>query len=98
MVTPWPRKLHHNVRQLAGKHIHMNRAMGLQSAGMLTWTRVQPDPHDECQREEAEVWDLVDLSGVGENRPVDRPAFCRHPKAIIHGYSRGVHEQQAIHG
>ena len=57
MVTPWPRKLHHNVRQLAGKHIHMNRAMGLQSAGMLTWTRVQPDPHDECQREKAEVWD-----------------------------------------
>lgn len=29
---------------------------------------------------------------------VDRPAFCRHPQAIIHGYSRGVHEQQAIHG
>lgn len=29
---------------------------------------------------------------------MDRPAFCRHPQAIIHGYSRGVHEQQAIHG
>ena len=29
---------------------------------------------------------------------LDRPAFCRHPQAIIHGYSRGVHEQQAIHG
>ena len=29
---------------------------------------------------------------------LDRPAFCRHPQAIIHGYSRGVYEQQAIHG
>ena len=29
---------------------------------------------------------------------LDRPAFRRHPQAIIHGYSRGVHEQQAIHG
>ena len=29
---------------------------------------------------------------------VDRPAFRRHPQAIIPGYSRGVHEQQAVHG
>lgn len=39
---------------------------------------------------------------VGDRRTVhhglDRPAFCRRPQAIIHGYSRGVHEQQAIHG
>lgn len=36
--------------------------------------------------------------GRPTNKEVDRPAFCRHPQAIIHGYSRGVHEQQAIHG
>ncbi|HSH40723.1 MAG TPA: hypothetical protein VK973_01205, partial [Arenicellales bacterium] len=29
---------------------------------------------------------------------LDRPAFCRHPQAIIHGNSRGVYEQQAVHG
>lgn len=38
------------------------------------------------------------LEQARENAKVDRPAFCRHPQAIIHGYSRGVHEQQAIHG
>lgn len=36
--------------------------------------------------------------GMTEKQGMDRPAFCRHPQAIIHGYSRGVHEQQAIHG
>lgn len=57
-VTQWPSKLHHNVRQLVGQHIHMNRAMGLQRAGVLTWSRVQPDPYDERQREKAEeeIW------------------------------------------
>lgn len=58
LVTQWPSKIHHNVRQLAGKHIHMNRAMGLARAGSLTWSRVQADPYDEQQREKAEeeIW------------------------------------------
>ena len=30
---------------------------------------------------------------------VIRPAFCRHPEAIIHGNDRGVYEQQqTVHG
>ncbi|TWI11690.1 hypothetical protein IP93_01597 [Lysobacter ruishenii] len=30
---------------------------------------------------------------------VDRPAFRRHPDAIIHGNDRGVYgQQQAVHG
>jgi len=58
LVTQWPSKIHHNVRQLTGKHIHMNRAMGLQRAGSLTWSRVQGDPYDEQQRDKAEeeIW------------------------------------------
>lgn len=57
-ITQWPSKLHHNVRQLCGTHIHMNRAMGLERAGVLTWSRVQPDPYDEQQRKKAEeeIW------------------------------------------
>lgn len=58
LVTQWPSKIHHQVRSLVGKHLHMNRAMGLQRAGVLTWTRVQSDPYDERQREKAEeeIW------------------------------------------
>lgn len=57
-VTQWPSKIHHNVRQLIGEHIHMNRALGLQRAGTVKWTRVQPDPYDERARDKAEeeIW------------------------------------------
>lgn len=53
-VTQWPSKIHHQVRTLVGRHIHMNRSMGLNVAGTFTWQRVQADPYDEKQREKAE--------------------------------------------
>lgn len=58
VITQWPSKVHHNVRQQCGRHIHMNRAMGLQSAGVMVWSRCQPDPYDEKIREKAdeEIW------------------------------------------
>lgn len=57
-MSQWPSKIHHNIRQLAGEHVHMNRAMGLQRAGVVKWSRVQSDPYDEKQREKAEeeIW------------------------------------------
>ncbi|MBB3344512.1 zonular occludens toxin domain-containing protein [Luteimonas sp. RC10] len=58
LITQWPSKIHHQVRTLVGKHIHMNRAMGIAAAGTFTWTRVQTDPYDEKGREAAdeEIW------------------------------------------
>lgn len=58
LVTQFPTKIHHQVRTLVGKHLHMNRALGLQRAGVLTWTRTQVDVYDEQQREKAEeeIW------------------------------------------
>lgn len=57
-VTQWPSKIHHQVRSLIGSHTHMNRAFGMQRAGVLTWTRVQADPYDERIRDKAEeeIW------------------------------------------
>lgn len=57
-VTQWPSKIHHQVRTLIGSHTHMNRAFGMQRAGVLTWSRVQADPYDERMREKAEeeIW------------------------------------------
>lgn len=73
-VTQWPSKVHHNLRSLVGKHIHMNRAMGLQRAGVLTWTRVQVDPYDERQREKAEeeIW------------PFPQDLFDKYQSATLH--------------
>ncbi|CAN7347541.1 hypothetical protein LJR168_001994 [Pseudoxanthomonas sp. LjRoot168] len=58
IITQWPSKVHHNVRQQCGRHVHMNRSMGLQAAGTMVWSRCQPDPYDEREREKAdeEVW------------------------------------------
>ncbi len=58
LMTQWPSKIHHQVRTLVGKHIHMNRAMGLAASGVYTWTRAQSDPYDEKAREsgEEEIW------------------------------------------
>ena len=57
-VTQWPNKIHHQVRSLIGSHTHMNRAFGMQRAGVLTWSRVQADPYDEKIRDKAEeeIW------------------------------------------
>lgn len=43
---------------LIGSHTHMNRAFGMQRAGVLAWTRVQADPYDERIRDKAEeeIW------------------------------------------
>lgn len=58
LMTQWPTKLHHTARSQIGRHIHMNRSMGLAAAGVYTWTRVQLDPYDEKKREsgEEEIW------------------------------------------
>ncbi|WP_229926288.1 zonular occludens toxin domain-containing protein [Xylella fastidiosa] len=57
-VTQWPTKIHHELRRLVGEHVHLNRAMGLQTAGLYRWSRAQDDPYDIHQRDKAEeeVW------------------------------------------
>lgn len=58
LITQYPNKIHHQVRTLVGQHVHMNRAMGLTTAGIFKWTRTQPDPYDEDARDKAEeeIW------------------------------------------
>ena len=47
-----------------------------------------------CEGLQTSIWEVFKEAEAG----LDRPAFCRHPQAIIHGNSRGVYEQQAVHG
>jgi hypothetical protein len=73
-ITQWPSKLHHQIRTLCGKHVHMNRPMGMQRAGVLTWPRVQSDPYDEKQRESAEeeIW------------PYPKALYSKYTSATLH--------------
>ena len=50
---------------------------------------------------EIEACEPIDAKGGPSRigRGLDRPAFRRHPVAIIHGNDRGVYgQQQAVHG
>lgn len=73
-VTQWPNKIHHQVRSLVGVHTHMNRAFGMQRAGVLSWTRVQADPYDERVRDRAEeeIW------------PYPKGLYSRYRSATLH--------------
>lgn len=94
LITQWPNKIHHQVRTLAGRHIHMNRAMGLQRAGTFSWTRVQPDPYDETQREKAEeeIWAYeVDLYIRYKSATIHTATYkFKVPKKVWVGVSRLV--------
>lgn len=74
LITQWPSKIHHQVRTLVGKHLHMNRALGLQRAGVFTWTRAQADPYDERERERAEeeIW------------AYDQSLYARYKSSTLH--------------
>lgn len=89
LITQWPSKVHHQVRTLVGKHVHMNRSMGLEAAGVMQWSRVQVDPYDEKQREKAEeeIWRYPkDLYGRYFSATLHTAAHkFKVPKKVIHG-------------
>lgn len=60
-ITQSPTKLHHEIRRLVGEHVHLSRAMGLQTAGLLRWPRAQDDPYDVKERDKAEeeIWKFL---------------------------------------
>lgn len=88
-VTQWPSKIHHQVRTLIGSHTHMNRSMGLQAAGVLSWSRVQPDPYDEKQRDKAEeeIWAYPkDLYGKYKSATLHTSSHkFKIPKKVVGG-------------
>jgi len=57
-ITQFPTKVHHEIRHMASKHVHVHRAMGIQGAAVFTFGRVISDPYDEKARSGAdeELW------------------------------------------
>lgn len=57
-ITQAPTLVHHHVRKLTGKHIHLYRARGLQSAMRYEWSHVCDDPNNrqEQQRADSTMW------------------------------------------
>lgn len=93
-ITQWPSKIHHDIRRLAGAHIHMNRALGMERAGVLRWSRVQSDPYDESQRGKAEeeIWAFPkDLYGRFKSATLHTSSHkFRMPKKVWEALARLV--------
>lgn len=59
MITQWPDKIDGELFRLVGKHFHLNRAMGLQRASLVSFSRGVPNPYSRLSRKGAdeEIWE-----------------------------------------
>lgn len=59
-ITQAPTLVHHHVRKLCGRHIHLYRARGLQKASRYEWSHVCDSPNDrgEQQRADFTFWNF----------------------------------------
>lgn len=60
MITQWPDKIDGELFRLVGKHQHLNRAMGLQRASVVTFSRGTVNPYSATARKGAdeEIWEF----------------------------------------
>ena len=53
--TQMPTMLHHHIRGLVGRHVHVHRGAGLSLVNVRTWDTVQLDPNDYHAKQSADV-------------------------------------------
>lgn len=58
-ITQWPDKMDGELFRLIGEHYHLNRAMGLQKASVVKFSRAMMNPYSATARKGAdeELWD-----------------------------------------
>lgn len=54
-ITQAPTFIHHHIRKLVGKHIHVFRALGMKSATIYTWDGICDSPNDKREHRRADV-------------------------------------------
>lgn len=57
-ITQAPTFVHHHIRKLVGRHLHLYRPNGLQGANIYTWNFTCDNPNDRHEQERAdhELW------------------------------------------
>ena len=53
--TQMPTMIHHHIRGLVGRHVHVHRGAGLSLVNVRTWDTVQLDPNDYHAKQSADV-------------------------------------------
>jgi len=54
-ITQAPTFVHHHIRKLVGKHIHVFRALGMKGATIYTWDGICDAPNDKREHRRADV-------------------------------------------
>ena len=53
-ITQSPALIHHHIRKLVGRHIHVHRAAGLKRATLYTWDFAVASPNDRVEQQRAD--------------------------------------------
>lgn len=79
-ITQSPMLLDAGFRRFVGRHIHIERVFGLQSAKWLSWERCVSDVDDHFKRKEAVV----------KRVPFDKKYFGMYKSAEVHTHKRKI--------
>lgn len=87
-VTQRPTFLHHHVRGLVGRHVHVHRGAGLSLVNVRTWDTVQIDPDDWAAKKDADV--------QGWKHP--KELFGLYKSATLHTHKRRIPAKLKVAG
>lgn len=58
-ITQEPSLIHHHIRKLVGRHMHVHRAAGLKRATLFTWDFAVSAPNDRKEQQRADVQNWI---------------------------------------
>lgn len=73
-ITQEPALIHHHIRKLVGRHIHVHRAAGLRRATLFTWDFAVAAPNDRNEQKRADT----------ENWQYPKELFRYYKSATVH--------------
>lgn len=73
-ITQEPALIHHHIRKLVGRHIHVHRAAGLRRATLFTWDFAVSAPNDRNEQKRADT----------ENWQYPKDLFRYYKSATVH--------------
>lgn len=85
-ITQSPALVHHHIRKLVGRHIHVHRAAGLKRATLFTWDFAVASPNDRAEQ----------ARGDTENWQYPKDLFKHYKSATVHTHKFHVPKKIAF--
>lgn len=85
-ITQSPALIHHHIRKLVGRHIHVHRAAGLKRATLFTWDFAVSAPNDRIEQQRADT----------ENWQYPKDLFKYYKSATVHTHKFHIPKKIAL--